>query len=75
MAYRLIISEHADLLLDNIVRYLLYRLKNEQAAIHLLDGIEKVYDHLEENPEQFPLSQDTYLAGRGYHEAIVPQAP
>lgn len=26
-----------------------------------------------ENPQQFPLSRDTYLAGKGYHEAIVPQ--
>lgn len=73
MAYKLVVTEHADQLLDNLVYHLLYRLKNEQAARHLLDGIENVYERLEVNPLQFPLCRDTYLAGKGYHEAIVPQ--
>ena len=73
MAYKLVISEHADELLDNLVYYLLYRLKSEQAARHLLDGIDGIYDRLETNPFQFPLSRDIYLANKGYHEAVVPQ--
>ena len=73
MAYKLIVTEHADELLDNLVHHLLERLKNEQAARHLLNGIENVYERLEENPLQFPLSRDAYLASKGYHEAIVPQ--
>ena len=73
MAYKLAVTEHADELLDNLVNHLLKRLKNEQAARHLLDGIENVYERLEENPLQFPLSRDAYLASKGYHEAIVPQ--
>lgn len=73
MDYKLVISEHADKLLDNLVYYLLYRLKNEQAAKHLLDGIESIYKRLETNPFQFPLSRDAYLANKGYHEAVVPQ--
>ena len=72
MDYKLVISEHADELLDNLVYYLLYRLKNEQAARHLLDGIGGIYDRLETNPFQFPLSRDVYLANKGYHEAVVP---
>lgn len=32
-----------------------------------------MYDRLEENPLQFPLSRDIYLAGKGYHEAVVGQ--
>ena len=67
MDYKLVISEHADELLDNLVYYLLYRLKSEQAARHLLDGIDGIYD-----PFQFPLSRDAYLANKGYHEAVVP---
>lgn len=47
MDYKLVISEHADELLDNLVYYLLYRLKSEQAARHLLDGIDGIYDRLE----------------------------
>ena len=46
MDYKLVISEHADELLDNLVYYLLYRLKSEQAARHLLDGIDGIYDRL-----------------------------
>ena len=53
MAYKLIITEHANVQLDNIVYHLLYRLKNEQAVKHLLDGIEKIYNRLEVNPKQF----------------------
>lgn len=73
MAYELIVTEHADELLDNLVYHLLYRLKNRSAAEHLLDGIEHIYNRLEENPRQFPPSRDAYLANKGYHEAIVPQ--
>ena len=73
MDYKLIITERADELLDNLMQHLIYRLKNEQAARHLLDGIENVYERLEENPLQFPFSRDTYLANKGYREALVPQ--
>ena len=70
MAYKLIVTEYADKLLDNILHYLIYQLKNEQAAVHLLDEMKKIYDRLEENPLQFPISNDTYLASKGYHEAV-----
>ena len=40
MDYKLVISEHADELLDNLVYYLLYRLKSEQAARNLLNDFE-----------------------------------
>ena len=73
MGYKLVISEYADELLNNLIYYLIYRLKNEQAAKHLLDGIDSIYDRLETNPFQFPLSRDAYLANKGYHEAVVPQ--
>ena len=73
MAYKLIITEHAEELLDKLVYHLIYRLKNEQAAKHLLDGVDNVYDRLETNPEQFPVSRDAFGAKRGYHEAVVPQ--
>ena len=66
MAYKLIISEHADQLLDQLIFHLLYRLKNEQAAKHLLDALDKIYDRLEDNPQQFHLSRDRYLAKNGH---------
>lgn len=46
MAYKLTITEHADELPDNLLYHLLFRLKNEQAAQHLLSGIENVYGRL-----------------------------
>lgn len=73
MAYKLIVTERADELLDHILYYLIYQLKNEQAAAHLLDEVGSIYDRLEENPRQFPLSGDTYLAAKGYHEAVTRQ--
>ncbi len=73
MAYNLMITERADELLDKILYYLIYQLKNEQAARHLLEQINNIYDRLEENPLQFPLSGDTYLANKGYHEAVIGQ--
>ena len=47
MEYRLVITEHAEELLDNLIYYLLYKLKNEQAAKHLLNGVENVYERNE----------------------------
>ena len=73
MAYKLIITEHAVELLDKLVYHLLYHLRNEQAAKHLLDEIDRIYDRLEDNPYQFPESRDTYLKKKGYREAIVTQ--
>lgn len=73
MAYKLVITERADELLDNFMYYLLNRLKSEQAARHFLDGIENIYERLEENPMQFPISGDIYLANKGYCEAMIPQ--
>ena len=73
MGYKLVISEYADELLNNLIYYLIYRLKNKQAAEHLLNDIDSIYDRLETNPFQFPLSRDIYLSSKGYHEAVVPQ--
>lgn len=73
MAYNLSVTEHADELLDNILHHLIYQFKNRQAAKHLLDEIEHIYDRLVENPLQFPICRDTYLAKKGYREAVTKQ--
>ena len=73
MDYKLIITERAEELIDNLIYYLLFELKNEQAATHLLNELENVYDRLEYNPWQFPLSHDRHLAVKGYREAIIPK--
>ncbi len=73
MTYKLNITKNADRLLDNIVYHLLYHLKNKQAAKHLLNGIDTIYDRLEVNPFQFPKSKDMHLSRKDYREAIIPQ--
>ncbi len=73
MAYKLNVTEHADELPDNLVYHLVNRLKNKQAARHLLDSIDAIYDRLENNPYQYPECRDTYFAKKGYREVVVPQ--
>ena len=73
MAYKLYVTDHADSLLDDLVCHLIYRLQNKKAAKHLLDCIDGIYDRLIENPYQFPKSKDSYLAEKGYHEAVIQQ--
>ena len=46
MAYKLNVTEYAGELLDNIMYHLIYRLRNKQAAKHLLDCIDVIYDRL-----------------------------
>lgn len=71
MVYKLIITERAEELLEECVRYLIYKLKNDQAAGHLLDGMDKIYSRLEENPYQFPECRDRYLNSLKYREAVI----
>ena len=72
MEYSLIITDWADELLDNIIFHLLYRLKNQQAASHLLDNVEKIYEFLKETPYQFQECRDKYLKKKGYREVPLP---
>lgn len=71
MAYKLIITEKAEELLDNLIYHLIYRLKNTRAAVHLFDSIDRIYDRLEEDSFQFPESREMNLRRRGYREAAL----
>lgn len=70
MAYKLIVTERADELIDRLTAYLVHHLKNPDAASHFPDELETIYDRLQENPGQFPESKDEYLFLRGYREAL-----
>ena len=50
MAYKLIVTQRADELIDRLTAYLVINLKNPGAASHFLDEIETIYNRLEENP-------------------------
>lgn len=63
MVYKLNVTDHADELLDNLVYHLIYRLKSKEAAKHLLDSVESIYDQLVENP--YPISEKSgYVFGK-----------
>ncbi len=71
MTYKVIITDYANQLLDNLINHLLHHFKNKQAATHLLSEMYQLFTRLEENPKQFPICKDNYLASKGYCEAIV----
>ncbi|MFP3153539.1 type II toxin-antitoxin system RelE/ParE family toxin [Lachnospiraceae bacterium ZAX-1] len=72
MQYKLIITERAEELLDNITKYMVNKLKNPQATDHLLAEIEHVYDNLECNPKMYAYLEDLFMKSRGYRKAVVP---
>ena len=71
MAYNIISTDEMGSLLDNCIQYLLYKLKSEQAANHLLSGVAEIYDQLESNPNIYRLSADPFMKALEYHEAKV----
>ncbi len=50
MAYKLIITDRADELIDNLVGYIINKLQNKEAASHLLDELDDIYARLTDNP-------------------------
>lgn len=71
MAYRLRITEHANEMLENHVFYLRNKFKSNQASSHLIQAVENIFERLEDNPKQFPICKDSYLAIKGYRIALL----
>jgi hypothetical protein len=71
MAYKLIVTERADELIDKLTGYLIFQLNNTPAAIHFLDELNEIYVRLKENPFQFSKSKDDYLFRKEYREALL----
>ena len=44
MVYSLMITDRAEELVDNLVGYLMNKLKNPDAALHLIDELDAVCD-------------------------------
>lgn len=71
MAYKLSISEKADLDVDSIVHYIAVELANPQAASSLLDRLEACYDRLEENPMLYALTPHPLFHALGIRKAPI----
>ena len=70
MAYRLVITDRAEYLLEQLIDYILYKFNNGSAAKHMLDCLEQLYNRLEDNPYQFAGCKDSFLQNKGYREAF-----
>ena len=66
MAYRVTVSADAYDDLDNILDYLVFVLKNDQAALSVLDDFEKTMDVLKETAGSYGLCSNPKLSRRGY---------
>ena len=71
MHYKLIISERAELHIDNILDYVVNTLKNPSAAKAILCDIEEAYNRLEYMAETFGYCNDNYLAYHGYRKTAL----
>ena len=69
--YTLDITDAAEQDLDRITDYLGVTLANPQAALALLDEVEKINAELASNPSIYPLCAAANLADLGYHKAIL----
>ena len=72
MGYKLIISVEAKKHLDNIISYIVFRLKNPEAALLLLDSVNKAYSDIETFPEAWALCNDSFLSDKGYRKYVLP---
>ena len=71
MAYKVIITRHAQDDLDSILNYLTIVLRNPQAAAKLLDDIEACYDLLSNMPYSFEPCQNPRLSMKEYRKAVI----
>ena len=73
MDFNLIISIEAERQVIALIDYLLLELENSQAAEHLYKEINKIYNRMECNPEQFPYCEDANLREKSYRKAVLSQ--
>lgn len=71
MGYKLYITDLANESLDDIVFYMIHKLKNPTAAMSFLDEIQKKYEKVCENPEMYEPVRDRRLAIKGYRKIPV----
>ena len=71
MAYKLIVSKDAHRDVDDIVTYIVQKLKNSQAAAGFLNYVEDSYRHITDNPFMYALCEDARLREKGYRKVVI----
>ena len=66
MDYKVIFTENALEDMDSIVEYLLFHLRNKQAANHFIDSVENGKFVLSNSAESFQLCLNPRLRSKGY---------
>lgn len=66
MDYKVIFTENAMEDMDSIVEYLLFHLRNKQAANHFIDSVENGKFVLSNSDESFQLCLNPRLRSKGY---------
>ena len=71
MVYKVVIPERTKEQIDACVFYILTQFRSEQAAKHLLKGVDYIISELSYNPYRFADSKDDFLKKRNYKEAPI----
>ena len=71
MAYKLIVTQSAEDDLAAIIEYIVKQLCNPDAAVKLLDEIDKRYDVLEENPYIYARCVHPLLEAGEYRKIVI----
>ena len=71
MAYKIVITEDADLDLDRILAYLTQQLYAEQAASALVAEYTQVLEQLEQFPSMFEVARSVSRSGKEYRKFLL----
>ncbi len=71
MSYKLTIAPSVNKQIEHNIDYLINNLCNPDAALHLINEIEKIYKRMEDNPFQFPEAKSQNLKTLKYREAFL----
>lgn len=71
MAYKLLLTATYQQKYYAALDYIVYELRNTEAAKHLADDVDAVYAQLAATPYMYSISHDQFLAARGYRQAPI----
>ena len=71
MAYKIVKTNSYQRDLDSAVGYIVLSLVNKNAAVSLLDAVERIYDDLERMPLMYGFCDDQRLRDLEDHKAVV----
>lgn len=71
MAYKVLVTEAAQVDLEEAVEYIVHRLGNPSAAGRMLDQLEDCYEQLRLFPLLYEHCRDSRLKAKGYRRVVI----